>query len=313
MTRFTVLTAPALVSAVFCVGCVTKQGIGLPSAGPSKAEIAEFNARNRLGAESIDPNVFPRKTSLVPESDEPKVVIIGHIMALTNFDQADLNKRYDTYLKQVKSRSAEPDFTREWYLATGSGETAVRFSGYTGVYSRWFKAEIPRDLIQQMSFASTLGSFMLNTSGDLVAAERSPKTGTWITRLLCSEKTSDYGKCSNQYVRGIYQSADGREIDDKLRLIVGGRTIDPQTYKVKVAVVVSPPATSAPSAAKADPPAGDVKTPSFPVPASPNFPTAPAAPKDIARQLQTLNELREKKLISETEFQLKRKEILDAL
>lgn len=249
----------ALVLAALLSGCASKEGIRLPGgSGPTKEGVEDFNKRNTTPQNAMQAPIAIQgetvKTALVPEPLEPRMIIIGNVMALTVFDDATLGSRYDVYLKQMQAKSATPTFTREWYVAASAGETAVEFSGLTGLYSRFFKAEIPKDLIRQITFASAFGTFMAGTSGDLVAAERSAKNGTWVTRLLCSEKSAEYSKCEAQYARGIYQSADGKEIDDKLQLVTSGQVINPFTYRlaslgpVTQTAPVAPPATPAPAA-----------------------------------------------------------------
>ena len=317
---FIALTVTALLA-----GCATKEGIRLPSgSGPTKEGVEDFNKRN---AASQPPGQVvvavlgePVKTALLPELAAPRVVIVGNVMALTSFEDATLNSRYDVYLKQIEAKSGKPTFTREWYLATSAGETAVKFSGLTGLYSRFFKAEIPKDLIRQITFASAFGTFMAGTSGDLVAAERTAMNGTWVTRLLCSEKSSDYAKCEAQYARGIYQSSDGREIDDKLQLVTPGQVINPFTYRLAsldpVAGAVPPalPPTTQPKPSETSVPS----VPTAPTVAVQQAPSAVGSPasaqsRDVTKQLEKLNELRSKGLVTESEYQIKRKEILDSL
>ena len=222
-----------LVVVALISGCATKEGIRLPTSGPTKENIEDFNSRNAAtpAAAASSPLRDVVKTALVPDIEGPRLIVIGSVMALTLFDEPTLNKRYDVYLKQLSAASKEPGFTREWYLATSAGETAVKFSGVTGIYTRFYKAEIPKDLIRGIGFASAFGTFMAGTSGDLVAAERTQKQGTWVTRHLCSEKDINSSVCEAQYQRGLYQAVDGREIDDKLQPKEDGATIDTVTYR----------------------------------------------------------------------------------
>lgn len=313
MKRFATL----LVVALLAGGCATKEGIRLPSgSGPTKENAEEFNKRNSTASTPPGlPSTVPADavvTAQIPDPDGPRMIIIGNVMALTVFDDATLSSRYDVYLKQVQSRSAIAGFTREWYMATSAGETAVKFTGVTGLYSRFFKAEIPKDLIRQISFASAFGTFMVGTSGDLVSAERSAKNGTWVTRVLCSEKSADFASCESRYPRGIYQSSDGREIDDKLVLVAGGKSIDPVSYTDSALKIANKPAPQ-PLVA----PASLAKEAVAPVQSTASASVAPAvsggAAKDVTAQLEKLNELRSRGLVTEAEYQQKRKQILDSL
>lgn len=126
-------------------------------------------------------------------SNGPRVIIIGNVMLLHRFNQKILHRRDDNNLKKIGD--AKPAFTREWVVSRSSGSVAVKISGILGVYSRFYTAEVPRDRGGMVTFASAFGTFMVGTSGDLVAAESEPPMGTWITRILCSEKQPDFSEC----------------------------------------------------------------------------------------------------------------------
>ena len=222
-------------------GCATREGIALPTARPSNEDVADFNKRNSAPPEaapatatSAAPSLSPRalsKTSMLPEPEGVRIIVVGHVMAFTPYDEAALSQRYENYVKRVSAASKEPTFSKEWYLATSAGETSVKFSGVTGLYSRFFRAEVPKDIAGTINFASAFGTFMVGSSADLVAAQRHGKTGTWVTHVLCSEKDPAFAACESQYRSGVYQGIDGKEIDDKLQLVAEGSTIDPVTFK----------------------------------------------------------------------------------
>lgn len=292
-------------------GCATKEGISLPTSKPTQDDVGDFNRRNAAAPSSTAPN-SPQskdavKTSIIPDISGPRLIVVGNAMALTVFDEATLNQRYDNYLKQLGGKT--PAFTREWYLATSAGQTSAKYSGVTGIYTRFYRAEIPKDLVRQISFASAFGTFMAGTSADLVAVQVLPGYGAWVTHVLCSEKDPTYSSCEAQYRQGIYQSSDGREVDNTLKLVEGGAIIDPLSFK-KATSVVSPSTPTRPTPA---PPVTAAPTPSSPPPAQPAPPSNTSPSRDEAAQLQKLKELLDKGLITQEEYERKRKEILDRL
>ena len=296
-------------------GCATKEGIALPTSKPTQADVGDFNRRNTSSPNAAAPIASPSKdlvkTSQLPDVQGARLIVVGNAMALTVFDESTLNQRYDNYLKQIGAKT--PVFTREWYLATGSGQTSVKYSGVTGIYTRFYRTEIPKDLIRQIGFASAFGTFMAGTSADLVVAQALPGYGTWITHVLCSEKDPNFAACEGQYRQGLYQSSDGREVDTTLKLVDGGGIIDPSTFK-KAATASTQPApapSSSPAPAPAPATSATPTTTAAPVPA-PSTPT-PATLKDEAQQLQKLKELLDKGLITQEEYERKRKEILDRM
>lgn len=114
-------------------GCATKEGISLPTSKPTQDDVRAFNQRNASATNTQTPGATLAedvvKTSLVPDALGPRLIIVGNAMALTVFDEATLNQRYDNYLKQLGGKT--PAFTREWYLATSAGQTSAKYSGVT--------------------------------------------------------------------------------------------------------------------------------------------------------------------------------------
>lgn len=301
---------PLLALAVLS-GCATKEGISLPTSKPTQDDVSDFNRRNAPATATTTPGATLAKdvvkTSIIPDVSGPRLIVVGNAMALTVFDEATLNQRYDNYLKQLGGKT--PAFTREWYLATSAGQTSAKYSGVTGIYTRFYRAEIPKDLVRQIGFASAFGTFMAGTSADLVGVQVLPGYGAWVTHVLCSEKDPTYSACEAQYRQGIYQSSDGREVDNTLKLVEGGGLIDPTTFKK--ATGAAPP-NSVTRTAPAAPASATPATP--PPPAAQVAPSTGNSPsRDEAAQLQKLKELLDKGLITQEEYERKRKEILDRL
>ncbi len=228
------------VGVIGLAGCATQEGIKLPSgSGPSKADAIDFNKRNAPPAETPEAKASKSEVGATAETTDaaqpsasgPRVIIIGNVMSLHKFDEKISNQRYDNYLKKIGD--AKPAFTREWYVNRTIGSVAVKTNGIPGLYSHFYNAEVPKDLGEKMSFASAFGTFMAGTSADLVAAEIAPPIGTWVTRILCSEKQPDFSACEDKYQRGLYQSIDGKEVDEKLKIKDDGVQIDLVTYQKK--------------------------------------------------------------------------------
>jgi hypothetical protein len=307
------------VGIVVCLvtGCATKEGIALPVAKPTQSDVADFTKRNsspsNAGSTKLPGSI---RSSIVPEVDGARLIVIGNTMALTKFKESALNQRYNNYLKQIGNQ--RPAFTREWYLSAGAGETAVRYSGVTGIYTRFYKAEIPKDLLPQLKFSSAFGTFMAGTAADLVAVQILPGYGSWITHLLCRESDPDYASCESQYRRGLYQSSDGREVDTTLKLVDGGGRIDPKTFKRAQLDATAPDASATKTIAAApiaaEPIANSTPTDTDQRRSDQERTTLnPATGRDEVAQLQKLKQLLDKELITQDEYDRKRKEILDHL
>ena len=224
----------AALAAILLSGCVAKYGIMLPiSTGPTQNDLDDAIRRNETkpSEAASTPLQGVLKTALIADEQGARLIIVGNVMPLSSYDESTLNQHYDTMLKSLATASKQPPFTREWFLATCSGETAVKYSGITVIYHKHFRALVPKDIVKGINFSSTFGTFMFGTSGDLVVAQATSQGGPWITHVLCSEKDNSYSTCEQQYQPGIYQSIDSREIDIKLKVKEGGAVIDTATYK----------------------------------------------------------------------------------
>lgn len=211
-------------------GC-TKQGLVLSETRPTERDVAEFNARNSTAPTAMSaPAGTGLRTAMIPAADGPRVIIIGNVMALTAMDAKKLSRHFDDRYGTIVRTPGHP-LTRDWYLATGAGATAVKIGGVTGLYTRSIGADVPSDLVDKIRFASAFWTMMVGTSGDLVAVENSAY-GIWVTRLLCGKGDPDYSRCAARYRHGSYQAIDGREIDATYRVLDQGSRIDRDTYQV---------------------------------------------------------------------------------
>lgn len=228
-TFMRLLVAIALVSSLSA--CVTPQGIRLARSGPSAAELADFNARNLPVGAWVEPGglVGTPATTLLQPVPGPRVIVVGHVMALQALDADDVD--YQNYARAATGPGQRPALDREAYVLTSAGRAAVRTAGVTGIYSQQNMAELPRDLVNGIEFSSAFGSAMIGTYGDLVAMQLMPLLGPWLTHVLCRKREPDYAGCLEHYATGAFQSSDGREIDGRLRVVEGGGRIDPASFR----------------------------------------------------------------------------------
>lgn len=223
------LVAIALVSSLSA--CVTPQGIRLARSGPSAEELADFNARNLPVGAWVEPGgqVETPATTLLQPVPGPRVIVVGHVMALQALDADDVD--YQNYARAAAGPGQRPALDREAYVLTSAGRTAVRTAGVTGIYSQQNMAEVPRDLVDRIEFSSAFGTAMVGTYGDLVAMQVMPLLGPWLTHVLCRKREPDYAGCLERYATGVFQSSDGREIDGRLRVVEGGERIDTASFR----------------------------------------------------------------------------------
>lgn len=213
--------------------CITPQGVRVARSGPSATELADFNARNLPLTAIAEPGQRAEgpATALLQPVPGPRLIVVGHVMALQAQSDDALAKRYDDYAKAVAGPGQRPTMDRSAYVRTSAGRTAVRVSGVTGLYSQQNLAEVPRDLVPQIEFSSAFGTAMVGTYGDLVAMQVMPLLGPWLTHVLCRKRQPDYAGCLARHTTGVFQASDGREVDARLRVVAGGERIDLGTFQ----------------------------------------------------------------------------------
>ena len=235
-----ILASIVLVSSLSA--CVSPQGIRLARSGPSAEELADFNARNLPVGTWVEPGgeVDVPTTTLLQPVPGPRVIVVGHVMALQALDADD---DYQTFARAAAGPGQRPALDRATYALTSAGRTAVHTAGVTGIYSQQNMAEVPRDLVEGIEFSSAFGTAMVGTYGDLVAMQVIPLLGPWLTHVLCRKREPDYADCLDRHVTGVFQSSDGREIDGRLRVVEDGERIDLASFRRRL-----PPAdTDAPT------------------------------------------------------------------
>jgi hypothetical protein len=249
-----------LISTVFMEGCaITKNG-AQPIFGttePKKVDVDSYVARN-IPAESRAPGVKQGLDTLTDdktpgESSTDKantsfskttfdeqlhaggpafMIAIGTTMAATRITDKESEEIFVLVDKVGKAKNKK-GLTHDFWMRNVAGNVRVQVteaSLITG--TRQIGAVIPKELVEKMNFPSAFNASMFLASADLVSVELFDNRGSWITRILCSEKQPDFKDCLKQYARGRYQVLDGREIDADLKVISNGHRIDLDTFKL---------------------------------------------------------------------------------
>ena len=156
----------------------------------------------------------------------PRLILVGEVSSFRKFDDATSSKYYDSYVEFA--HDVHPDagatVTLEQFKEQFEGWTRLRYSQH------YRDALVPFELGGDVRFPSPAGVFWGQATGDLVAA-RSNADGFYIVeRVLCRDD-AEYSACADQYVKGVFDSSTGFELDGKLRPKNAGKTIDINSYK----------------------------------------------------------------------------------
>ena len=243
----------AIGAAILLSGCaITKDGVLFPGGtAPNKADVSDFMKRNDIS----NPAAAPEKTGeqavvtavekqaiksgakkIVVDSvneirGKAKLIIVGTVMSRNELTPKQLDERYDVYEKNMLAAKRPLAMSRQWYTSTIGGVVNLKVGGITGVYTRMYPVEMDKEMMGKINFPSTFNTLMFGASSDLVAAEDDGERVLQITRILCSEKSSDFSECSGKFAKGIFQGKDGLEIDTNLKIKEDGAKIDTATYQ----------------------------------------------------------------------------------
>lgn len=205
----------AAVSVLVSACTVTNEGF---SAGRSQAgEAAIVESRKQQGY-----RVQAGIDLFVP----PRLILVGEVSSFRRFDDATKAKYYDSYEKFARAvHPGEP-------AAVSAEQFQQLFEGWTNLRygPRYDDALVPFSLRGEVGFPSPVGVFLVQSTGDLVAA-RSNDDGFYVVDTVLCKDDSGYSACAKQYVMGVFDAGSGVELDGELRPRNAGNAIDVGSYK----------------------------------------------------------------------------------
>lgn len=212
--------AAVFLFAFLATGCVSQEGIGIGTQPYVNSGMVKYSRLPTAEAEDGDERVT-------------NVTMIGTLSAYRGFDAADYSREYEKYVKSFEKweSGTEPSLSFEEFSATMAGWTKVKLFGIPLIAAAYVKALVPKEMLDDVKFESRVGTFLLQTSSDLVAAVSNDDGAFVISALLCAD-VDGFTKCSKQYHKGVFDAATGKKLKGKLRVKEDGVVIDPLTFKV---------------------------------------------------------------------------------
>ena len=206
--------------AVLATGCVSQEGIGIGTQPYVNGGMVKYSRLPTAEPEEGDERVT-------------NVTLIGTLSAYRGFAADEYQGEYEKYVEGFEKweSGTEPSLSLEEFSATMAGWTKVKIFGIPLIAAAYVKALVPKDLLDDVKFEPGVGTFLLQTSSDLVAAVSNDDGAFVISERLCAD-VDGFTKCSRQYHKGIFETATGQELKSKLRLKEDGVVIDTVTFKV---------------------------------------------------------------------------------
>jgi hypothetical protein len=215
-------------------GCaVSKDGIGPAQRPPDANKVAQM--RDQLQQNAA---ISPGNNSGVDEPSgskkHPGILVIGTTGPLRSIEDKDGDGFYAAYLRASEQwHPGVPAVMSEaTFLRRLSGWASIQIAGIPGIGSIRMRMLVPTDLVRDTRFASAAGSFLVGTTGDLVAAKLDVDGLLWLDRVLCKDDGS-YHTCAENYEKGIYDENTGQELNRERKPKPNGRLVDTESYRKK--------------------------------------------------------------------------------
>lgn len=159
---------------------------------------------------------------------------MGAVGPLRKLDEGERNKAYAEYVQIAeKWHPGQPaTVSQKDFVAEVGGGTSIETFSVPGVFNVRSPVLVRNADLDTIGFASTAGSMLLGTTGDLVAAKSNLDGLMLIDRVLCKDSAADYRDCAAQYQRGRFDLSSGAELDRSMQPKENGAHIDTTTFKI---------------------------------------------------------------------------------
>jgi len=207
-------------AALLTVGCVQQEGFRF---GTSEFGVEEIVEQRELR---------DRSGNQYSEDVPSDLVLIGTVSAfrpLTDKNTQDIYAKYLAFSKQIHP-DTPPDYSQEEFRDKFAGWTALKTMTIPLVMGNYDYALVPTGMEQAIQFPSSFGTFMIQETGDLLAA-RINSDGYFIVKQVLCRDGNGYTDCAKNYHKGLFDGRTGKELHTKkLTPMDSGKRIDPKTF-----------------------------------------------------------------------------------
>jgi hypothetical protein len=225
-------TLPALGCVAMIAGCaVSKDGIGVAHRPPDANKVAAVRDQLQQNA-NASPSASSGTDEPSADKKHPGILAIGTTGPLRNIENKERANFYTGYLKAAEKwhPGVPAALSEAEYQQKLAGWASVQISGIPGIVSTRIRVLVPAALAQDTQFASAAGSFLVGTTGDLVAAKLDVDGLLWLDRVLCKDD-STYHACAQDYEKGIFDENTGQELDGDRKPKPNGRVVNVASYR----------------------------------------------------------------------------------
>ncbi len=221
------LIALLLLGSVVSSGCVSYEGVGFSKVSYINPGMQQFA---RLEGES---DYGDTEEQAAERTDITEAIAIGTVTVFREFEGDEYEKAYARYVENFEDWGVGrgPSVSFEEFRNRYAGWSRIRVLHVPLILGQYMAVLVHRSVIGEVEFEGGMATVILDTSSDLVATVSNEDGAFVVAEMLCRDKKG-YHACKDQYHRGIFDAATGRELDGKGQFKEDGYRIDLTTYKV---------------------------------------------------------------------------------
>jgi hypothetical protein len=166
-------------------------------------------------------------------SIRPGILVIGNVGSLRKLDGDVRNKFYEQSYKATAEKwhpGQAPVMSEAEFTSQVAGYTGIVLWSVPGVISGRRTAAVREADVPRIDFPGPRMANFFGSTGDLVVASTNDDGAIWVDQVLCKDAASDYSKCADQFVRGVFDKNTGAELGSGMEPKSGGAHIDVSTF-----------------------------------------------------------------------------------
>ena len=216
-----------LLGSVLSSGCVSYEGVGFSKVSYINPGMQKFA---RLEGES---DYGDTEKEAAERTDITEAIGIGTVTVFREFEIDEYEKAYARYVENFEDWGVGrgPSVSLEEFRNRYAGWTRIRVLHVPLILGQYMAVLVHRSVVGEVEFESGVATVILDTSSDLVATVTNEDGAFVVAEMLCRDKKG-YHACKDQYHRGVFDAATGRELGSKGKFKEDGYRIDVTTYKV---------------------------------------------------------------------------------
>jgi hypothetical protein len=225
-------------------GCaVTADGIGPAHHAPEADKVAHVKDQLQHNAQAVPSTAVPAGVS---QTLSPGIVVVGTTGPLRTIEDKNREGFYAAYLKAADQwhPGTAAMMNHEEFEGKLAGWASLEIAGIPGIGSMRMRMLVPAGVVHATQFASTAGSFLIGTTGDLVVARSDDDGLLWLDHVLCRDDHG-YATCAKDYQKGVFDKNTGQALDRDRKPKTHGVTLDLASLKVMTPPGAPPPCSAA--------------------------------------------------------------------